>query len=114
MQPGNLLAGADPPPEGERFETLLQHKNLVIERIVSSAAITPSEYVQPQDEWVVLLQGTADLKVNGEPVSLKSGDYLFLPAGLPHTVKRVSQGALWLAVHLHGESDERRGQQGHP
>lgn len=114
MQPGNLLADAAPPPEGERFETLLQHKNLVIERIVSSAAITPSESRQSQDEWVVLVQGTADLQVDGEPVSLKSGDYLFLPAGVPHTVERVSQGALWLAVHLHGEPDGRREEQRQP
>lgn len=28
------------------------------------------------------------------------GDCLFLPAGTPHTVTQVSEGALWLAVHL--------------
>lgn len=101
IQTGNLFADAIPLQEGERFETLLSHKNLVVERIVSSAAITPCEYVQPQDEWVVLVQGEAVLAVAGEPVALKSGDYVFLPAGVPHTVERVSQGALWLAVHLH-------------
>jgi cupin 2 domain-containing protein len=35
-------------------------------------------------------------------VQLKSGDHLFLPARTPHTVQCVSDGALWLAVHLHG------------
>jgi cupin 2 domain-containing protein len=86
---------------GERFETLLSHKNLVIERIVSSSDISPQEYVQPQDEWVLLLQGEATLRVAGESVELKSGDYLFLPAGTPHIVEHVSQGAIWLAVHFH-------------
>ena len=71
----------------------------MIERIVSSATIAPREYVQAQDEWVVLLRGDANLAVAGESVELKSGDYLFLPAGVPHTVQRVSEGALWLAVH---------------
>jgi cupin 2 domain-containing protein len=36
MPTGNLFADAAPFSAGERFETLLSHKNLVIERIVSS------------------------------------------------------------------------------
>lgn len=103
MPTGNLFANAAPPQNGECFETLLSHKNLVVERILSSSAITPSEYIQAQDEWVALLQGEAVLRVAGESVALKSGDYLFLPAGTPHTVERVSEGAIWLAVHLHPE-----------
>lgn len=101
MRTGNLFVDADAPADGERFETLLAHRNLVVERIVSSAAITPAEYVQTQDEWVVMLQGEATLEVAGKTFALRSGDYLFLPAGTPHTVRHVSNGALWLAVHLH-------------
>ncbi|MFA5081223.1 MAG: cupin domain-containing protein [Hydrogenophilaceae bacterium] len=106
MQTGNLYAGATPTGAGERFDPLLKHKNLVIERIVSSAAVTSQDYMQPQDEWVVLIQGEAVLQVAGETVALKSGDYLFLPAGTPHTVEHASEGALWLAVHLHGERQQ--------
>lgn len=101
MQTGNLYADAQPPAQGERFEALLSHKNLVIERIVSSAAITPTQYAQTQDEWVAMIQGEATLEVDGALVELRAGGYLFLPAGTPHTVRRVSEGALWLAVHLH-------------
>lgn len=101
MRTGNLFADAAPPAEGERFETLLQHRNLVVERILSSAAITPSEYVQTQDEWVLLAHGEAEMLVDGKSVVLAAGDYLFLPAGTPHRVMRVSQGAIWLALHLH-------------
>jgi cupin 2 domain-containing protein len=101
---GNLFDDAAPPPEGERFEALLSHRNLVVERIISSQRITPCEYVQPQDEWVVLLRGEARLNVDGEAIPLRTGDYLFLPAGTPHTVEDVSEGALWLAVHLHPEN----------
>ena len=108
MKVGNLFSDASAPPIGERFETLLSHKNLVVERIVSSAAIAPQEYVQTQDEWVLLVAGEATLQVAGEPVSLKSGDYLFLPAGMPHTVLRASSGALWLTVHLHPEAVPER------
>lgn len=98
---GNLFANSAPLSEGERFETLLSHDNVVIERIVSSSHITPTEYVQPQDEWVVLLKGEAVLEVAGDLHELKAGDYLFLPSGTPHTVRQASDGSLWLAVHIH-------------
>lgn len=100
MQLENLFRHIDPPETGERFETLLSHQGLIIERIISSPRIAATEYIQAQDEWVVLLQGEATLAVAGQPVELKSGDYVFLPAQTPHTVLKVSDGALWLAVHL--------------
>jgi cupin 2 domain-containing protein len=101
MRIGNLFADSASPVAGERFDVLLSHRNLVVERIVSSPDLTPSEYVQSHDEWVVLLRGRARLDVAGDAVELKAGDYLFLPAGTAHTVKATFDDALWLAVHLH-------------
>lgn len=101
MPSGNLYFDATAPSVGERFDTLLSHRNLVIERILSSARTSPGEYVQTQDEWVVLLKGEAVLEVAGRRIELRSGDYVFLPSGTPHTVASVSEGALWLAIHLH-------------
>lgn len=109
MRTGNLFLDADPPQEGERFEAILALRDLVIERIVSSAKASPREYVQPQDEWVLLVRGEATLKLAGEPVALQAGDYLFLPARVPHTVVSVSEGALWLAVHLHPSQESGDG-----
>lgn len=97
----NLFDETTPPAHGERFETLLSHRNLVVERIVSSAGVEPVEYVQAQDEWVLLARGEAVLEVAGTAHALVAGDHLFLPAGVPHTVRSASDGALWLAVHLH-------------
>jgi len=93
-----------PPATGERFETLLQHHNLVIERICSSSDISLTRYVQTQDEWVLLVQGAAIIEIDGKIESLKAGDFVFLPANTPHSVREVSVGALWLAVHLYPES----------
>jgi len=104
LQQGNFFKDAAPPASGERFDTLLAHRNLVIERIASTSRITSQLYVQQQDEWVMLVQGDAMLDVAGRQVALAAGDYLFLPAQTPHTLLRVSDGALWLALHLsHGE-----------
>lgn len=98
---GNLYADAAPPVQGERFDVLLSHQGLVIERIVSTSKIASQQYIQQQDEWVVLLKGSATLDVAGQSVSLSDGDHLFLPAHTPHTVLAVTDGAMWLAVHLH-------------
>lgn len=104
MQIGNLFDDAIPPGTGERFDTLLAHRNLVVERIVSSARIDAQAQCQSQDEWVVLVCGSADLDVAGAPVALKAGDHLFLPAGTPHRVTQVEEGSLWLAIHLHSQA----------
>jgi cupin 2 domain-containing protein len=101
MHTGNLFADSAPPPADERLEVLLSHRNLVIERIVSASRMAARSYVQPQDEWVLLVRGEAELDVAGETVALTAGDHLFLPSGTPHTLKCASDGALWLAVHLH-------------
>lgn len=100
----NLFADSEPPVQGERFETLLNHRNLLIERIVSSTRIESVDYVQEQDEWVLLARGTASMTVAGKALELAAGDHLFLAAGTPHRVERTSDGALWLAVHLHPEA----------
>jgi len=106
MKTGNLFTDALPPREGERFDTLLRYRNLLVERIVSSDKIVSTTYVQAQDEWALLVRGEAILQVGGESLSLTAGDHVFLPAGVPHTVLRTSAGALWLAVHLYPDDPE--------
>jgi len=98
---GNLFADAAPPSEGERFDVLRRVGSVVVERIVSSASPEPGLYVQRQDEWVVLLRGAAVVEVDGEATELAAGDHLFIPAETPHRVRSTSDGALWLAVHVH-------------
>jgi cupin 2 domain-containing protein len=96
----NLFADAEPPAQGERFDTVLRSERVTIERIVSSDRPEPAIYDQAGDEWVVLLRGTAVLEIDGVPHALAEGDHVHLPAHRPHRVLRTSAGALWLAVHL--------------
>lgn len=101
MIPANLFTDATPPSTGERFETIASCRNVVIKRIVSSATPDSTEYVQAEDEWVVLLRGEATLEIEGRAVELREGNYVLLPARTPHVVRRTTAGAIWLAVHLH-------------
>jgi cupin 2 domain-containing protein len=103
MKRGNLFHDSRSPASGENFDVLLEHRNLVVERIVSSDGEQSGACVQSQDEFVLLVRGTAVLRIEGEVVELTAGDYVFIPSGVPHTVERTSDGALWLAVHLHAD-----------
>lgn len=100
MLAGNLFEDSGSPAQHERFDELLRRGDLVIERIVSSDRLDPHESVQSQDEWVLLVRGSAELEIAGEIRPLAAGDYLFIAAGTPHTVRSAEAGSLWLAVHL--------------
>ncbi len=101
MQVKNVFANSQPPQVGELSSTILRHKNVRIERIISSASFGPCDYRQEQDEWVILLKGQAVMNIAGERIELYSGDHVFLPSGLSHSVLSTSEGAVWLAVHVY-------------
>lgn len=92
-------------PNQELFETIISSQNILIERIISTGQITPQGewFDQEKDEWVILLQGEAILSYfDGSIITLKSGDYLFIPAHQKHRVDYTSTKpfCLWLAIHF--------------
>ena len=89
------------PKTGETFTTLLEHKNIKINRIVSSTDLEPVEYIQDEDEWVVVIEGEATLVLKNKEEVLKKGDTLFIPAKIPHKVLKTKEGTVWLTVHIY-------------
>lgn len=100
----NLLDSACPPPGQERIERLLDVPGLRLERIHSCSHATPRDrwYDQDEHEWVMLLRGTAQLIVEGEPQprNLSPGDWLMIEAHRRHRVLATDPppGTLWLAA----------------
>lgn len=93
-----------PPAADETFEPLWQRPGLRVERIISRGQTTPPGvwYDQAGDEWVLLLQGQAQLTyADGTCQELQAGDYLLIPAGCRHRVTYTSSEppCLWLAIH---------------
>ena len=88
------------PKHGEAFTTLLEYKNIKINRIVSSDRVEEKLYEQEEDEWLVLLEGEATLLVNEEEKKLVKGDTFFIPAKTPHRVLHTQKGTHWLTVHI--------------
>jgi cupin 2 domain-containing protein len=99
-----LLGGKLPPPGQERATVLLSNAHLRLERIHSNQACSPEGfwYDQHEHEWVLLLQGSARLTLEGEalPRALCRGDHLLIPAGTRHRVEATDPdpGTVWLAL----------------
>jgi len=97
------LSSTDPvPDDGEQFDLVaaLGQGQVRIEHIVSSARPDGSVYDQADDEWVVVVSGHAVLDVDGDTVTLDQGDWVLLPAHMPHRVVSTEAGTRWLAVHV--------------
>jgi cupin 2 domain-containing protein len=103
--PTNLFADLPQHLPDELFTTLLDAANVRIERIVSHGHASPEGfwYDQPTDEWVLLVQGAARLRIEGQDqtIEMKPGDYLNIPAHARHRVDWTDseQPMIWLAVH---------------
>ena len=91
----------------ELFTVLVENEHVKIERIVSDGHASPEGfwYDQKQDEWVLLVSGSAVLSIEKdsgvEHVELKPGDHLLLPAHQRHRVDSTSttEKTIWLAVY---------------
>jgi len=102
---GNLFARLPAAKRAEAFTALLDRPGLRIERIVSQGQVTAEDepMVQAQDEWVVLLQGEAGIRVGESAVAmLRPGDHLMIAGGQRHWVTYTAKDepTVWLAVHI--------------
>ena len=100
----NLIENLPEPLAEERFDTLVEARNVAIERIVSRGHTSPASgwYDQPREEWVVVLRGCGRIAFeDGEEVTLGPGDHLSIPAHRRHRVAWTSpeEETVWLAVH---------------
>ena len=104
MKPAPLLNLLHPLPEkavDEHFQTLLERPGVRVERIVSDGQTSPPGfwYEQAEDEWVLLLAGSAALEyADGTRVELGVGDSLLIPAGCRHRVAYTAPRTVWLVL----------------
>lgn len=101
----NLLEKLPPAKRAEAFTELLSRPGIRLERIVSRGQATPENepMVQDRDEWVLLLEGEAGLRIeDSAEVRLAPGDYLLIEAGRKHwvTFTAKDRATVWLALHL--------------
>ncbi|MHB8973002.1 MAG: cupin domain-containing protein [Pirellulaceae bacterium] len=103
--PTNFFADISANLPDELFQTILNRPNVRIERIVSQGHASPEGfwYDQEQHEWVIVLQGAARLRLEGEErtLEMKPGDFVDIPAHRRHRVEwtTCAEPTIWLAVH---------------
>lgn len=100
----NIYKNIPENPGEEIFELLAQGDNVKIERIISTGQKSPSSgwYNQDQNEWVLVLKGSASIAFEDETViDLKEGDFLNILAQKKHRVISTSETTetIWLAIH---------------
>ena len=104
MKIGNLFHGIPARLPQELSERIAGEAGVRIERIVSRAHASPEGfwYDQEEDEWVLLVSGSAGVAFEGrdELVVLGAGDHLTIPAHCKHRVEwtDASSDTVWLAV----------------
>jgi cupin 2 domain-containing protein len=102
---GTLFADRPAELPEELFETICSAETVKIERIVSRGHASPEGfwYDQEGSEFILVVQGSAGLKIEGEKdvLVLTTGNYLNIPAGVKHRVEWTdpSCDTIWLAVH---------------
>jgi cupin 2 domain-containing protein len=86
----------------EQFFELLKSDNIRIEKIVSNGQSSPINfwYEQKENEFVLLLKGSAILEYEEKEVNLKEGDFVNIKAFTKHRVKYTNKDepTIWLAV----------------
>ena len=109
LQSGSLFEQIPRELPEELIQTLYSAEQIRIERIVSRGQASPEGfwYDQEQAEFVLLVTGSAGLRIEGrdEILVLKPGDYLNIDAHLKHRVEwtHAECDTVWLAVHLPSE-----------
>ena len=86
----------------EILTELVLFANVRVERIVSFGQGSPEGfwYDQPENEWVLLIEGSAQLRLDDKLINMTSGDYLNIPARMRHRVEKTAENrrTVWLTV----------------
>ena len=104
MRKGNIYSDIPERTPEEIFETLVKSEKLSVKRIISDSHASPegSWYDQDENEWVLLLKGSAALRFEEKEglVLLEPGDWVDIPAHERHRVEWTDpkQKTVWLAV----------------
>ena len=97
----DLLKNIPDKSKDEIFETILEKKDIKIERIISYGQTTAKDYWydQDQDEFVLILKGKAKIKYElGEIIQLDEGSSIYIKAHEKHQVIYTTNPTIWLAI----------------
>ncbi len=57
-----------------------------------------SEHTAPYDAFVQIVDGTAEVTIDGKPQRVVAGEFIIMPANLPHSLKAVERFKMMLVM----------------
>ena len=57
-----------------------------------------SEHTAPFDAMVVILDGEAEIRIEGKPHRVKAGEFIIMPGGKPHALKAITRFKMLLVL----------------
>jgi quercetin dioxygenase-like cupin family protein len=86
----------------QRHDLSLPGREVVQARVDIDPGKAAPKHRHPGEEIVYVLEGQMQYQLEGKPpVTLKAGDVLFIPAGVPHSAKNVgTDNAAELATYV--------------
>jgi quercetin dioxygenase-like cupin family protein len=79
-------------------KTLIERKTGTVTLFAFDKGQALSEHKAPYDALVCVLDGEAEITIGGEPVLVKAGEMLIMPADIPHALKAVAPFKMMLTM----------------
>ena len=79
-------------------KTLLQKKTGTVTLFAFAQGQGLSEHTAPFDAMVCVLDGVAEIVIDGNPVTVRQGEMLVMPANTPHALKAVERFKMMLTM----------------
>ena len=79
-------------------KTLLEKKTGTVTLFAFDKAQGLSEHTAPFDAMVFVLDGVAEIVIAGNPVVVRQGEMLVMPANQPHALKAVERFKMMLTM----------------
>ena len=57
-----------------------------------------SEHTAPYDAFVQILDGEAEIMIGGKPITPKLGEFVIMPAKVPHSLRAVTRFKMLLVM----------------
>ena len=77
----------------QRHDLSVPAREVIQVRVDIAPGVSFPKHTHPGEEIIYVLEGSLEYQVEGKaPVTLKSGDVLFIPAGTVHAAKNVGSG----------------------
>jgi quercetin dioxygenase-like cupin family protein len=86
-----LLEAAQYNPESVVSRVLLKKEKGTVTLFAFDKGQELSEHSAPFDAAVQVLEGEVELIIGGNPVRVRSGEWVVMPANIPHAVKAVER-----------------------